>query len=743
FISALSEVYDNMNNKRLLNCCDDIGIIGIDKIVDTLKTHGFRSDGIAYLLVVLGEVLGSKKIKITGVTHSVLKADAKKTFQLALSDELVKEAKELDKCTSELRKTSQGSYERYFKSAYGKLKDSMLSKERTRLALEYLQDSLEMPFLSRLEEIRNIARINIAILNIIEHDEDAYAIAIKTVEEVRKSVRENYQFISKAKLRLEVLEDFLWIISGVDLSDTSLFITFPVETKLDSELDDKYINYLNNQLSFNQDKNHHHKAAYFEYLAEKEAKINKLNSLRHWQSAQENYDIARGIDPDNPIYSLGYARCLLKLSKYTQVIKLSDKCPVLNSLSEYWHLRSAAYFKQKKYQDAMMCNSEALNLDPENHSAVKHRELIKKFLNINNIVEHHIECYKKELIYEIDYLKNSHSNDRSVYNILSIDGGGIRGVLPALWLSEIEYRTHRPISHLFNMIAGTSTGGIIAAGLSAPQFKPIDKTSDHNEYKYSNINPRFSASELLNIYKNESKKLFTKSTSRFWVPIWSNLHDKYTNEGRLTLFKKFFNETRLSHSLTELVIPAANESCSIMPHLFTRYDACKNSKNVGANETYLYNILMATTAAPTFFPPYKIGNKTFIDGGILLNNPASTAYNEAIRYKVPEGKISMLSLGTGCYLPDPSNPDRYRNLLFWAQNLPNMMISAQEGNTDHEMYNQLKNRYQRWQVFFEEPIKLDDHDSIPNLLELGYQYIEELDCSDKNPINKLVESFDI
>ncbi|CAG8446214.1 4516_t:CDS:1, partial [Dentiscutata heterogama] len=64
------------------------------------------------------------------------------------------------------------------------------------------------------------------------------------------------------------------------------------------------------------------------------------------------------------------------------------------------------------------------------------------------------------------------------------------------------------------------------------------------------------------------------------------------------------------------------------------------------------------------------------------------------------------------------------------------------GNTDREMYNILGNRYQRWQVFFEEPVGLDDHESIPNLLELGCQYIEELDCSDENPINTLVESFE-
>ncbi|CAG8519990.1 22075_t:CDS:2 [Cetraspora pellucida] len=741
FIDILSEEYDE--NKRLLNFHDKVGIVGID-IINTLKTHGFRSDGIAYLLVVLGEVLGSGKINIEGVTHAVLKADAKKLFRMALDEELVKEAEELDKCTSQLRQTNLGSLERYLKSTCGKIKDFVLSEERTRLALEYLQDSQEMPFFSRLEEVRNIAKINIAILNIIEYDDDAYKEAKQTVEEVRKSVKENYQFIIKSKLRLEVLEDFLWVINGEDLSDsngdlsepsnTSLLITFNTTMKTDPKLDDKYINYLNNQRSFNQNK--YYEAIYFEYLAKKEAKINKLNSLRYWQSAQENYEIARGIDSSNLLYSLGYARCLLKLSKYTQVIKLSDTCPALNSSSEYWHFRSVAYFKQKKYEDAISCNSEALKLDPGNNSAGKHRELIKK-LNVNNVVRNRINRYKKELIYETDYLKNSYCDERPVYNILSIDGGGIRGALPALWLSELEYRTRRPIAHLFNMIAGTSTGGIIAAGLSAPQFKPIFMTDERIEYQHSNLIPIFSASDLLNIYRNGSKNLFTKSTSWFKVPIWSKVQNKYTDEGRSTIFKQYFEEVRICHSLTELVIPAANENYT---HLFNRYDARKNSRNAMINNTFV-DMLMATTAAPTFFPPYKIGNKNFIDGGIHLNNPASTAYSEAIRYNVPDERISVLSLGTGCYLPDPSNPDQY-NLLFWAQNLPQFMISAQESNTDREMYTKLKNRYQRWQVFLEEPIELDDHEGINNLLELGYQHIEELDCSDENPINKLMQAFE-
>lgn len=124
------------------------------------------------------------------------------------------------------------------------------------------------------------------------------------------------------------------------------------------------------------------------------------------------------------------------------------------------------------------------------------------------------------------------------------------------------------------------------------------------EYNYSNLKPRFSASELLNIYKDESEKFFTgKSWTLF------NISDKYTDEGRYNMFKKYFEETKLSQSFTELVIPVAipavkNETNPAMTHLFTHYDARKNSES---NDT-LADILMTTTAAPTIFPPYKIWN---------------------------------------------------------------------------------------------------------------------------------------
>ncbi|CAG8701414.1 2590_t:CDS:2 [Rhizophagus irregularis] len=165
----------------------------------------------------------------------------------------------------------------------------------------------------------------------------------------------------------------------------------------------------------------------------------------------------------------------------------------------------------------------------------------------------------------------------------------------------------------------------------------------------------------------------------------------------------------LSTALTELVIPIVDESNLTHTHLFTR-------RNDSKDDTF-YDTLMATTAAPTFFPPYEIkGRGFFLNGALHLNNPAMAAYEKAIQYDAAKEKIFVLSL---------------------AQNLHKVVLPQQENNTDRSMYNLLGKCYQRWQVWFEEPISLDDCERVPHLLELGNQYIEKLDASDENPINKI------
>lgn len=315
---------------------------------------------------------------------------------------------------------------------------------------------------------------------------------------------------------------------------------------------------------------------------------------------------------------------------------------------------------------------------------------------------------------------------------------GYAGVMPALWLSEIEHRTRRPIAHLFNMLAGTSTGAMIAAGLSVPSMvSEVSQGLFVRKTEPSAYLPRYSAFEIVNLYRQKSPEIFTSVASQLPIPssIYSWVGSKYSDRGRSAVLTKYFDQYSLRQALTELVIPAVSNKDKSKTHLFTRYEA----RNNAADDVRLYDVLMATTAAPTFFPPYSIPEKgDFFDGAISAGNPAQQAYDEACRYGIPSEKIFMLSMGAGTCISDPLRPELHCGKLFWAGNYPRVRLELQDGDTDKSMSIRLKNRYQRWQVWLEEPISLDDQE-MGTLLERGHQYLEELYASEDNTMNKLLE----
>ncbi len=144
-------------------------------------------------------------------------------------------------------------------------------------------------------------------------------------------------------------------------------------------------------------------------------------------------------------------------------------------------------------------------------------------------------------------------------------------------------------------------------------------------------------------------------------------------------------------------------------------------------------------AAPTFFNPYTIPNVgEFYDGGILMNNPSSVAYHEAIyKYGVDPKSVCVLSLGTGNYICDPYDIDKSKSLLYWAQNISDIIINGQQTVEDNKMKDLLQDRYTRWQIYLDSPIAMDDVFSTVKLYDAARHFIEEQDDS----INKIVELF--
>src|SRR5215204_3709350 len=125
--------------------------------------------------------------------------------------------------------------------------------------------------------------------------------------------------------------------------------------------------------------------------------------------------------------------------------------------------------------------------------------------------------------------------------VLSIDGGGIRGIIPAMVLAEIERLTGKRIAEMFDLVAGTSTGGILALGLTKPG---------------QDGKPQYSAKKLIDLYETEGGKIFS-------IPVWHQIHsvggvaeEKYPATGIEEVAKEYFGELRLAEALTEVLVTA-------------------------------------------------------------------------------------------------------------------------------------------------------------------------------------------
>ena len=214
--------------------------------------------------------------------------------------------------------------------------------------------------------------------------------------------------------------------------------------------------------------------------------------------------------------------------------------------------------------------------------------------------------------------------------ILSISGGGIRGLIPAIILKEIENCTGKSISDMFDLISGNSTGGIIACLLSVPD---------------ENNKPRYSAERVVKMYEEFGKKVFSRTFFRKILSFDGLISTKYSEKPLEKLLKQYFGDIRLEKACTNLLIPTYKISHIPYPFFFKTHHAKNNKKD--KENPYLWECARATSAASSYFKPYYFDRtNTFIDGGIFANNPSLCAYAQAKKQWKNE-KIILLSLGTG------------------------------------------------------------------------------------------------
>lgn len=218
------------------------------------------------------------------------------------------------------------------------------------------------------------------------------------------------------------------------------------------------------------------------------------------------------------------------------------------------------------------------------------------------------------------------------FRILSLDGGGVRGVIPATILSDLENATGKPITELFDMIVGTSTGGLIALYLNIPG-------SDGQQ--------KFTSKEIIQIYKDLSATIFKNPLSRRLRTLGGLISSKYSAKPFEALLQepRYFGSIDLKKAVKPVMVTSKNINTG-EDFIFSSLDAEKND----AANFPMWVAARSTSAAPTYFKPLevKVGGQTkvLVDGGVGANNPALKGVLHA-RAHFPDAKIVMLSIGTG------------------------------------------------------------------------------------------------
>ncbi len=311
------------------------------------------------------------------------------------------------------------------------------------------------------------------------------------------------------------------------------------------------------------------------------------------------------------------------------------------------------------------------------------------------------------------------------FQILSLIGGGIRGAFVTSYLYELEQRLGEPLASKFDLIAGTSTGGIIAAGLA------LGETAETMH--------KFYVDHGASIFPPRAKYV-PKGLLRYVYPLANWISFKKTGKTLDSIFQSRFCPDELEEALklgygertlgdifcTRLIMPAVNLTKG-EPHVFR---SAHLPKGLYDKDIKLTDAVIATTAAPTYFPQKVIGENAFVDGGVWASDPSILAIAEAIRIQQfekrldPEAEIltnniHLLSVGTGRAQYSLEADEGSDGLLFWASKITDLMSTCQSKGIHLPLKFFLQDRYHHINFKMETKWKLDDVSNIPKLFKLG------------------------
>lgn len=333
-------------------------------------------------------------------------------------------------------------------------------------------------------------------------------------------------------------------------------------------------------------------------------------------------------------------------------------------------------------------------------------------------------------------------NNAPTIKVLSIDGGGVRGIIPALILEEIEKRLgNQSIAESFDTIVGTSTGGIIALMLNVP-----GETG----------RPRYTAKEIADLYRDLSIKIFKQSSIRYLTSLNGWISPRYSEQPLTKLLKQYLGDTRLSESYSHVIIPAYD--LELNDTVFFTTDTARKQEE---RNFYMRDLARATSAAPTYFSPFKLFEHTddnpkshvLIDGGVTINNPSMSAYIFALsRYSAATSKFLFISLGTGTTQGSHCKSYSYNQFkgagkLRWAQPIINITMDGVKSLTHGQMefiekYHSYLHGPTKDQSYIRLDIDIDpryEHMDNPSNIPYLEQYAQKLIENSEQEIQFIVE----
>lgn len=261
--------------------------------------------------------------------------------------------------------------------------------------------------------------------------------------------------------------------------------------------------------------------------------------------------------------------------------------------------------------------------------------------------------------------------ENKTFKILSIDGGGIKGLYSASILASFENKTGKNIADHFDMICGTSTGGLIAIGLANGM----------------------SAKDLVDLYTVNGSKIFPTSNSKLLRGFQNSyksfrqicFSNKHSVRPLKRILEDLFGDKTMNDSNNLLCIPSFNLTNG-QPKVFKK--SGNQTEHFVDKTIKLVDIALATAAAPSYYPIHEHNNFLYTDGGVWANNPSLCGLLEAIDYYVGEGKefddFGILSISS---ITNPngwvSTSKKSKSIIGWREKMFQTALDGQSYFTDY------------------------------------------------------------